>query len=162
MPKMMTEDNFKKALNKAFTILSHASKTENEMKKKLAEKEFEKDVIEEVVLYLKEQKMLDDQYYADRWINNNSTISKKIIFQKLLVKGISKETICQAIENAEIDEYNIALNMAEKKIKNIKGNDSREKKNKLFTYMYSKGFDSETCNRVINHKNIVHSLENDD
>lgn len=143
---------YKKAFNYSLNLLAKYYKTKHELIKKLKEKEYNADTINSVIEKLMELGYLNDEMYVEDYIRSkqgsNQTINKKTLYNKLLQKGIDRELIQDSLENAHIDEYDIAMKAAEKKLKSLKGN-SREKKAKLYSYLYGKGFEYETCSKII-------------
>ncbi len=146
----------KKAFNMCIAILARASKTEYEIKKKLLEKKYSEEVINEIIHKLKQLDYINDDKYIDAWIRSKSgaaTLNKKIIYNKLIQKGIDRSLIQEKIENnavgdGAIDEYSSAYKLAEKKYKSFKGN-NEEIRNKLLTFLYNKGFEKDICYRVV-------------
>lgn len=153
-----SQSTYKKALNYSLNLLAKYYKTEKELTKKLQEKEYNLETIAAVINKLIELGYLNDEMYVEAYIrskeNTNATINKKTIYNKLLMKGIDKELIQKSLENAEIDEYDVALKAAEKKLRTLKGS-PREKKAKLYSYLYGKGFEYETCTKIVNNINIT-------
>lgn len=152
------ESAFKKALNYALNMISRYNKTKFELTKKLKEKEYEEDTIKAVVSRLSELGYINDEHYVEVFIRSkqdtNQGLNKKTLYNKLIQKGINKELVRQSLENSEIDEYQNALQTAEKKLKSLKGN-KREKKAKLYSFLLYKGFEYEICNKVINNIDII-------
>lgn len=144
---------YKKALNYSLYVIAKYYKTKKELAKKLREKEYNSETIERVINKLEELGYINDEIYVESYIRSkqgsNQTINKKTIYNKLLQKGIDRELVQNSLENAEIDEYDIAFKAAEKKLKSLKGT-PREKKAKLYSYLYGKGFEYETCTKVVN------------
>ena len=60
-------EEFREARNKGLYYLQFSGKTENEMRKKLAEQGFSPASVEDAVLFLKHYRYLDDEDYARRY-----------------------------------------------------------------------------------------------
>jgi regulatory protein len=144
---------YKKAFNYALNMLSKSSKTKQELIKKLKEKEYNEDTIDAVIVKIIDLGYINDKVYTESFIRNKTDaslgISKRILQNKLIQKGIDKELIQESIENADIDEYQSAIQVAEKKLRSLKG-DERQRKSKLYAFLIYKGFDYEICSKVIN------------
>lgn len=81
------------ARSKGLYYLQFSGKTENEMRKKLAEQGFSPASVEDAVLFLKHYRYLDDEDYARRYVEKND--HKKSIRQMKfdLARKVSA-TIC--------------------------------------------------------------------
>ena len=64
-------EEFREARNKGLYYLQFSGKTENEMRKKLAEQGFSPASVEDAVLFLKHYRYLDDEDYARRYVEKN-------------------------------------------------------------------------------------------
>ncbi|MFZ5353754.1 MAG: regulatory protein RecX [Bacillota bacterium] len=139
-----------KAFNYCLRLLGKIGKTETEIRKKLTEKGYKSEAIDRTVEKLIGLDYINDERYTDAWLRQrqNSNLSRKIMFMKLLQKGIDKDTIKAAIENISPDEYAAASRQAEKKLKTLKGEDKNTKR-KLFAFLYGKGYNLDICRRVI-------------
>lgn len=145
------EIQYKKAYEYTLRALSICDNTSGEIRKKLYLKEYSEEIIDRVIKKLLENEYLDDEKYIDRWINDKSKIpgmSKKVIYYKLLQKGLNKELLDRKFNEVDIDDYKLALLAAEKKMKTIHG-DKEHIKRKIFSYLKGKGYNNDTCFKVI-------------
>jgi regulatory protein len=151
------KSSYKKALNYTLNILSKSSKTKQELVKKMTEKEYNEDTIAAVIAKVNDLGYINDKQYIEDFIRNKADTSqglnKRTLQNKMIQKGLDKELVQQSLEKSNIDEYQNAVQIAEKKLRNLKGND-REKKSKLYAYLINKGFDYEVCSKVINNVDI--------
>lgn len=95
----------KSARECALSILERYDRTEMEMRKKLKEKEYTPEEIEETLGFLKEYRYVNDAEYADRYIRVCSL--KKSIRQircDLERKGVAKEVIDEKLGENQVDE----------------------------------------------------------
>lgn len=148
LEKTAVQAAYKNALNYSLNLLSKYYKTTHELKKKLKEKGYSDDAINSVIEKLKALGYLNDEQYIEAYIRSKQGVNKKNLYNKLIQKGLDREQVQSYLNNTDIDEYNIAMKAAEKKLKSLKGN-PYEKKAKLYSYLYSKGFEYETCNKII-------------
>ena len=155
--KASKESAYKKALNYALNILAKSYKTKSELSKKLKEMEYKEDTIKDVISRITELGYLNDEQYVEAFIRSKQDTSqglnKKTLYNKLIQKGVDKELIKQNLENSEIDEYQNALQVAAKKLQNLKGS-KKEKKAKLYAFLIYKGFDYEICSKVLNNIDV--------
>jgi regulatory protein len=152
------KSSYKKAFNYALNILAKSSKTKQEIIKKLTEKEYNEETIQAVIAKINDLGYINDEQYIEDFIRNKADTSqglnKRTLQNKLMQKGVDKELIQQILENSVIDEYQNAIQVAEKKLRNLKGSD-REKKAKLYAFLIGKGFDYEISSKVINNIDIT-------
>ena len=133
-------EEFREARNKALYYLQFSGKTENEMRKKLAEQEFSPASVEDTVLFLKHYRYLDDEDYARRYVERNSR--KKSIRQMkfdLRQKGIADEQIELVFEDMEVDEISQITGLLKKKAYDPEESDPA-KRQKLYAFLSRKGF----------------------
>ena len=149
---------YKKALNYSLNILAKSSKTEQEIIKKLTEKEYNEDTIQAVIAKINELGYINDKQYIENYIRSKTDTSqglnKRTLQNKLIQKGVDKELIKESLENSNIDEYQNATLVAEKKLRSLKGSE-QEKKTKLYAFLIYKGFDYEVCSKVINNIDLA-------
>ncbi|HHY77268.1 MAG TPA: regulatory protein RecX [Clostridiales bacterium] len=139
------------AYNYCIKLLSIKDRTTAELRKKLKEKMFPDDIIGETLNKLTDYGYINDERFTENWIKskaNQSGISKKYMYNKLLQKGIEKELIDNVFKKINIDDYVSAFIFAQKKIK-LLNDDDKTKKNKLFTILARKGYNIELCKKVI-------------
>lgn len=141
---------YKGALRAALYMLARASKTEKEIERRLCDKQHDSKAIKKVLKYLKEIGYVNDEGYAEsfiRAVKDTTGISRRVIYQKLISKGIDKEIINQKLDEADIDDYESAAIAARKKAPQLKGS-SKEKKIKLLNFLYRKGFGIDACKKA--------------
>jgi len=142
---------YKSALRTALYMLARASKTEKEIKNRLAEKQYPEKTIIQVLRYLREINYINDEIYTESFIRSMrelAGVSRRSLYYKLAAKGIDNDIIQQMLDEAEIDDYDSALKTARKKAAGMAGS-RKEKALKLFSYLYRKGFGMEICRKVI-------------
>lgn len=154
LKRVSKEDSFLKCRESAFRTLERSSKTEKELIEKLKTKGYLDEEINRTIEYLKEYKFIDNYSYAERYINEKikSQGVRKIKYA-LIQKGVEEDIIEEVIDNVNNDkEEETAKLLCEKKYNQIikREEDKYKIKNKLFTYLMSKGFDYSIIQRVIN------------
>ena len=130
----------KRAREKAVYYLQFSSKTECELRKKLAEQEFSPASVDSAIEFVKQRRYLDDEDYARRFVERNR--NKKSLRQmnfELAQKGVDKGILELVFEDMEVDEEAQILQLLEKR--KYSGDDaSREEKQKISAYLARKGF----------------------
>ena len=122
----MSEKVKKSAMEVASDYLANRMRTVEEVRKRLIEKEFDESEIDETINDLIGLRYLDDYDYAKRYYEHSAEKKRGSFraMRELEEKGIDKETIKFALEDfkfeSKIDEYKMALSIAENEIENAK------------------------------------------
>ena len=141
----------KRAKLRAMHLLNAMDRTESQLRLKLKQNLYPDDVIEKAIQYVKSFGYIEDQGYAERFINNRQqSKSKREIYAALSQKGVSREQIELAMEACyeETDELDAIRRIAEKKRFSPEESTYGEKK-KLYDYLLRKGFKSDDIRQVI-------------
>ena len=136
----------KELLNYALRLLNRKDYTEKEIRDKLLKKSQSKDEIDEVIEYLKEKRFIDDVRYAQNYLyfRLKRGYGKRRVVHELLNKGIAEELIDSVLKTENEDAEEVFL----KKLKLLEG--KKNKRKKLFDFMYRRGFDSEKIIELLN------------
>ena len=136
-------DDYEKAKNKALNSLSKVEKSEKKIREKLSA-DFDEEVIEDVIEFLKKHELVDDERFAEMIVSNDlnfKRVGKNRIKQNLYTKGIKREYIESAISDIDSDvELENAIYLAKKRLPRIKDKDINKVKNKLYQHLSYKGF----------------------
>jgi regulatory protein len=138
---------FPRAKQKALGILKFMDRSEQELRRKLADSGFPMEITDKAISYVSEYGYLNDERFASNYIRlRKNTKSKMVISAELIQKGIKKETIHKILANEYDNEEQedaelIAIRKAVAKKTNSPGTLSPEEKQKLMASLYRKGFD---------------------
>jgi len=148
-PRLSEED--KAARDKALYYLQFSSKTESELRKKLAEQGFPPASVDNAVAFLKSYRYLDDEDYTRRYLEKNGRKkSKKQIVYELRQKGIEEDVFERVFEEMPVDEETqISALLAKKKYPGESA--SREEKQKISAYLARKGFSYDAIHAAMAH-----------
>lgn len=143
MQNFSTEEAHKAAV-KAMHLLEHMDRTEKGLFDKLLQSGFSSEAAEEALRYVKSFGYVNDNRYAQRYIEGRlQSKSKQKIFQELQQKGISRETISLAWEEVssyeEADERELIRSLVRKKYPEGFVSDDKEKR-RLCGYLQRRGF----------------------
>lgn len=145
---MYTIEEFDKEKTKVMNYIMYKKRTEFEVKNKF-EKTIQKDLLCDIISYVKEAGYLDDNDYIKRAVQEFmalKSLSIKEIKYKLYQKGIDKNKIDDFIyENKEeLEEYEIdsAKRIALKKERTMQ-------KEKIEIFLLKKGYRQETIKEVL-------------
>ncbi|MBM7560118.1 regulatory protein RecX [Marinitoga litoralis] len=137
------------AQRSALNLLKFRPRSEYELKQRLLEKGFAEETINNVILKLKEFKMVDDALFAYLYAYDKMTYNKKgpkLIRLELINKfHIDEDLVYKGIEKAleEVDLKEIIREIIKKK-------ENYNEKRKIKEYLYKKGFDSYIIEEVLN------------
>ena len=152
----MEQENIKnQAMKFAMKLLNVRKRSVFEITKRLRQKEFAEDIINQVVKELFEYKYLNDEEFAEAYLNDRVNFNPRgsfLIRKELREKGIAENIISEKIKELlpEEKELEIAKKAAEKKIKIL---NKDLKKNKIYqkigAYLQSKGYSSHIICEVL-------------
>lgn len=143
-------DERKKAKHRALYILERMDRTEQELRQKLAQN-YEPDIVEEALAYVKEYHYIDDLRYAKNYIAwKGQTKSRRQIEQELLFrKGVSRETVRQAFEESEMPEEGVLIRHWIEK-KNIRPRTATgEELRRFYQFLMRRGFQMEDIRKEL-------------
>lgn len=139
---MYTIEEFDKAKTKILKYIIYKKRSENEIRKKFS-KEFDENLLEDIIEYLKEANYINDKEYIEKAINNFmvlKNLSIKEIKYKLISKGLDKnkieDYICENKEELEEYEIKSAENIVYKKTNSMEDEEIKQ-------YLLKKGYKSE-------------------
>ena len=135
----------------ALRLLSFKDRTEEEMRRKLKEKSYTENEIEDVIEFLKEYGYINDRRYAEKFSADAKNIKKwgrRRIEIELLSRGISREIINDVTKEDE-DEKEIILEELKRRFKNADFSNRKERA-RIFSYFARRGFSSDKIYGAIN------------
>lgn len=133
----------------ALFLLEYRDRTEKEMRQKLKEREYTQEEIDQVLVFLKEYRFINDAEYTRRYIRVNSTKkSTRQIRVELEKKGIGKELLSLCLEEAPVDEEEQIRKLLVKKGYVPGEKMEPDAYRKVMGALCRKGFDYDTIRRV--------------
>jgi regulatory protein len=144
---------------RAFRLLGRRQHSSSELRRKLWNKDYEQKLIDQVIDDLKSKGYLDDEAFIRAFVAEKSKMkswSTKRLKSELIKRGISQKQIGTIInEQPKETEYDNALKLANKKYEQLlkRISEPNELRDKLSTFLFSKGFDydliKEVCDNII-------------
>ena len=119
-----------KAQDTALHYIGYKMRTEQEIYRKLQEKEYTEDVIAEVMEFLRKYGYVDDREYCEKYIRERLRLRPKsgyALRMELRQRGVAEKTIEEALNGTEIDEAGDAAGWLEKKGALLAAGRKREK-----------------------------------
>lgn len=164
----VTELNGKLDLGRAYqyalNLLSKKSYTTAQIYEKLDAKEYEMNIIQDVLRRLVDVGLLNDEQYTISYINHQVVMGKKgpnKIKQELLQKGIAERLIYQSLNLYEEEtQVENALKIADQLVRTNKKYGPHFIKQKISQSLMLKGFSRSVIEKVVNQMVLIEDEEN--
>ena len=146
LKKIIFENEKSKAMSRVTKYIGSSLKTQKQIRDYLRKKEYSDDTIEFVMSKLVEYNYIDDKKYAQAYVlTYGKKYGKLKLISQLKIKGVSEEIIECVLEDNKVDSIE---SVASKYLKNKVM--SYEVSQKLFRFLYSRGYESDEINSYIN------------
>ncbi len=139
---LQTEDAREVAYQKAMRFLGYRARSVAEVRENLQKHEIPEAVIEEVLKRLQEANLLNDQEFAQAWVENRNTFrprSRRALAMELRHKGLDDEVVQEALDK-NVDENTLALEAARKYLRKVQKLEWPEFRQKLGSFLGRRGF----------------------
>lgn len=153
---LTTKDNpqFKQGYLYAVRLLAASKKSEAEISKRLLEKGYPREIVQQVLNRLKSQKLLSDQKLVEETIQSATQIKRygrrRVAFE-LKKRGIATAQIETALQNyPKTIERETAYRLAEERWQKLKKVEHQKRKKRLYDFLLNRGFDFELAREVVN------------
>lgn len=152
----MEQENTKnQALKFAIKLISLRKRSVLEITKRLRQKKFKEEIIEETLATLNSYSYLNDEEFAEAYLNDRLNFNPRgsfLIKKELQEKGIAEQIINKKI--AELlpveKEIELAQKAAGQKLKTLKKDlDKQKVYQKINAYLQSKGYSSDIIRKVL-------------
>lgn len=146
--ELVAEDQRRTATSRAFHFLSYRSRTESEVRKKLAGLHYDQQVVNHVIETLHRLGYLDDEAFSEQFARSrirNKAHGPRRVRIDLLKLGVDAEVIDASVESAcEADEIRAAATKAGRKYwqRAMREPDLRKRRWKFVQYLVRRGFES--------------------
>ena len=146
LKKIIFENEKSKAMSRVTKYIGSSLKTQKQIRDYLRKKEYSDDTIEFVMSKLVEYNYIDDKKYAQAYVlTYGKKYGKLKLISQLKIKGVSEEIIECVLEDNKVDSIE---SVASKYLKNKVM--SYEVFQKLFRFLYSRGYEFDEINSYIN------------
>jgi len=152
LDRIAREEQFYKARQYAFLLLSYKARTTSELQQRLTRKGLSPDIVAATLQRLAELKMVDDAGFARRFAEDRIAIGHKGKWRvrgELLKRGVAKEHIEDALATAP-DEKEAAREVAEKYLSRNRRLDPDVLRRRLYAFLARRGFSPDTIRLAIN------------
>jgi regulatory protein len=154
-------EHYEKYLNLSYFYLSIRNRSEKEIRQYLIKKKATEEIIEKIIVSLKEKKFLNDEAFARSWVLNRARLKPKgkvLLKIELHQKGISDEIIQKVLVEVQEEipsELEQAKSLIVKRIERLKGAPRDEIYSKAGGFLARRGFSWDIAKKAIDD-----SLEN--
>ncbi len=138
--ELVRADLVRGCFDAALRYLSYRPRSEAELRTRLRRK-FDDSTIEQVLLKLKEQRLMDDAAFAQFWKENRQTFSprsRRLLKLELRRKGVDLQTVDEALAGLD-DELN-AYRAAQKRARSLSNLDYHSFRQRLGGFLQRRGF----------------------
>ena len=139
--QLQNEDAREKAMQQALLFLSYRARSEKEIRQNLKKHEYPEDAIEYAMTRLRENRLANDNEFAQAWVENRNTFrprSRRALTMELRQKGLDEETVKQAV--AGVDEEALAYETGLKRAPRLASLEWSEFRRKLSDHLARRGF----------------------
>jgi regulatory protein len=149
--ELVERDSHQRALDAALNFLSYRPRSERETRDRLSRGGYSPHIIDLVLERLKELRLVDDESFAQYWIEQRQTHrprGPRLLRQELNGKGVSREAAAIAVEAAD-PGADAAYAAAYKKAQQLRSYDAREFQQRLGAFLARRGFDWDVIAPVV-------------
>ena len=154
LKKIAYEENLINCKETALKIIERSYKTKKEMIKRLLEKGYALEEINETLKFLEEYNFINDESYAKAFINDRTkTQGKQKIKYALKNKGVSDEKIEEELSKLDMEKEKENANILALKKYSIlikRESDKYKLKEKIIRFLISRGYDYEVAKDAVN------------
>jgi regulatory protein len=148
---LQTEDAREVAMQKALRFLGYRPRSMQEVRANLEKHEIPEAVIDSTLKRLQENGLLNDQDFAQAWVENRNTFrprSRRALSMELRRKGLDDE-IVQKVLDETVNEDALALEAARKYVRKVQGLEWQDFRQKLGGFLGRRGFSYSVTAQVL-------------
>lgn len=149
--QLQTEDSIEETYQRGLRLLNFRARSEHEMRSRLQKYGYDEGVIEQAIVRLTEKGYLNDQQFAEDWVENRTTFrprGRTLLRLELQQKKLNKDQIESAINDLP-DEAEMARKAAGKYCTKLKGLDEQTFKKRLYGFLSRRGFHYEDFKMIM-------------
>ncbi len=133
----------------AVRILSGREHSRAELRRKLLQRGYDRETVEQTLTKLRDLAYLDDRRFAEALIRQRVQIKLRgleDVRQRLMIAGVSREIIDNALEDArdDLDLRSVCREAGKKRLATLNEPDAKKKKAKLIRHLIGRGFEPDT------------------
>jgi len=142
---LQLKDEYARALDYGYLLLSYRDRSEYELRQRLLEKDFHVDVVRDVLKFFRDRNLLDDRQFAKKWVENSISSRpmgrirmKHELKRKMVEDGIIDEVVGELLNDDT--EIKLARRLTEKKLETLKSYPVEVRKARLLRFLMNRGF----------------------
>ena len=139
----MDEQERQKQRNYLLWLLGRQDYSRRELERKLQQRQVATSDINELLVWFEEQGFVDDTRFSTGFVRRaiDKRHGPRRIFADAATKGIAKEAIAEAIEQTDVDWFELAKEAYQRKFSSPLNNKDFKEKAKRMRYLSARGFD---------------------
>lgn len=148
--ELKNHDQKEQALQRALNLISYRPRSEAEVRNNLKKYQISEETTTEVIARLRETGILNDQQFAETWIENRAAFrprSKLALRLELKQKGIDEEIVEETL--ASVNDEEQAYEAGQKKAHQFRTLEEQAFKRKLLGFLARRGFSYEIASPVV-------------
>jgi regulatory protein len=148
--KLRGLDDAEMAYERALRYLAPRPRSEAEVRRRLKQQKIPSALIEGVIERLRAASLLDDQAFANYWVENRSTFrprSQRVLRAELRQKGLPDEAVREALTGS--DEAAAAYAVAAQRARRLAGLEYADFRRRLGDFLARRGFSYDTIEPVV-------------
>lgn len=139
--------------SKMAQLCSRSEQCSADIRKKMAAWEIMDELVDEIIIKLKEEKFLDDERFVKAYVSDKFRLNKwgKIKMRYYLkTKGLNDELIEIGLNEIKEEQYKkVLISTLKEKAKKIKSDNKFEKMGQIIRFAQSRGFEPEIIHRYL-------------
>ncbi len=137
----------------AFLLLKFRNRSQAEMRKRLLQKKFPEQIVNETLFFLKEKSFIDDAVFARYFCSARAKkYGPRRLIQELKQKGLGASLISEALaqSNKSCPPQKVAEEILLSRIGQYKSLDPRKARQRAYALLLRRGFEPELAGDLIN------------
>ena len=155
--QLITMENREKIVTEVYSkmaqLCSRSEQCSADIRKKMVAYEIMDELVDEIIIKLKEEKFLDDERFVKAYVSDKFRLNKwgKIKMRYYLkTKGLNDDLIEIGLNEINEEQYKKALiSTLKEKAKKIKSDNKFEKMGQIIRFAQSRGFEPEIIHRYL-------------
>jgi regulatory protein len=146
-------EELRQAFDRALHFLGYRARSQAEVRRRLLQKGYEEEIVDQVIDRLREGGLLDDSQFTEAWVRARTTgrgMGPRRIAWELRQKGVDAETVRDAVERIDEEtELGLALKVGRQKAESVRGEPMPVARRKVAAALQRRGFSWEVTSRVL-------------
>ncbi len=147
-------DEFFRARDYGLLLLSYRDRSEQEFRKRLLDRAYNRDVVEEVIDLFKGENLINDRLFAEKWIEHilgSRPMGAMRVRHELRAKRVDEQVVDDVVGRMldREKERDLAHTAADKKMRALKGYPIDKVRRRLFQHLQGRGFQFDIIHDVM-------------